>query len=174
MTSTDRARRHLLQMSVVMLLAFWIMSGSESVQALEECDYDTVCEPSLGENCEFCSDCDCECGDNYCSPDAPFDETCFTCPEDCEQDCECGDSYCSYPAEGGNQGWPTCAMSGNPECETCTVDCWDCQVPWSCDTGVCEDGVCVECEDEYDCVEFGSSCGIGFAECVAGTCECYI
>jgi hypothetical protein len=160
---------------MLMFLALWITRGSERVHALEECDYDQECEPSQGENCEFCSDCTCSCGDNYCSEYEPHDETCVTCPEDCESLCICGDGWCDWPAEGGvGPTWPTCQMSGNPECTTCTVDCWECQWAWSCDTGVCRDGICIECESIYDCSEFAASCNFGLAECVAGTCECFI
>lgn len=174
-TLTRRGRMHLLRGSVLMFLALWITGGGEPVRAMTSCDYDTTCEPSLGENCEFCSDCSCSCGDNYCSPGEPYQENCFTCPEDCEEMCICGDGYCVWPAEGGFYTWPTCAMSGNPECTTCGVDCWDCQYWYDCNSNVCQDGACVQCQSYNDCWDFGVSfCAPNDWACEVGECICVL
>jgi hypothetical protein len=171
---THHRRTQLLRVSVLMTLALWIAYGSERIRAMDECDFNQICEPQYGENCEFCSDCSCSCGDNYCSEYEPYNETCVTCPEDCETLCICGDGWCDYPAEGGYITWPTCTMSGNPECQTCGVDCWDCQIATDCYTGYCDDWACQYCNDNDDCQEYGELECDDHADCVGGFCMCFI
>jgi hypothetical protein len=92
----------------------------------------TVCDGD--ETCDSCPlDCDCGavCGTNGCEPG----ENTFNCPEDCGAPF-CGDGYC-LP----NQG---------ESCETCDLDCGICTV---CGDGVCEGNeTSATCPD--DCTGF--------------------
>jgi len=88
-----RAPYQLLRVSVLLVLALWVTSGSESVRADFDCDNNDECESENGENCSNCpNDCSCECGDDYCYTEGgPNNETCQSCPEDCYDLCVCGD-----------------------------------------------------------------------------------
>jgi hypothetical protein len=174
-------RTQLLRASMLMLVALWITGGSEQVAATMECDVDQECE--AGENCQNCpSDCGCFCGDNVCYTEGdPQTEECETCPEDCESECVCGDGYCDFPAEGGNIAWATCEQSGNPECQTCTMDCWDCKDALDCDLfdpgTVCSAGLCEACEYSSQCWDYEYwFCAPAEAYCDENDkrCKCYI
>ena len=169
-------RKHLLRASFLMLVGLWFAGGTERISAAMDCNVNETCE--AGENCVNCpSDCECFCGDNVCYGEEYQDEQCWSCPEDCESLCNCGDGNCDFPAEGGNIAWATCEQSGNPECTTCMIDCWDCKDNFDCflmDLFVCNGGLCEECQDYGDCEEWASWECFGEAECDFGRCRCLL
>ena len=142
-------------------VGFWLLQGPDAVAA--SCNFNSACEPGLGEEYLTCTDCGC--GDGFCHAG----ETCQVCPDDCYSDCNCGDLICNYPAEGSGEGSALeCAYSplGN-NCSYCGVDCppacnyqycdWSGSNGPSCDSDTGECGACQDvgwCPDsiQYDCI----------------------
>ena len=147
--------RRLFRFGLVVVVGLWwtgttaepVEAGAAPTACFSE---NSICERTEGENCQNCpQDCDCECGDEVCSGQAPYNETCNGCEEDCA--CYCGDSQCSWPAEGGGPGSGT-ECEGEPGCDFCPEDCDGCS-PAFCYPEVCSSTgeACEACTSSSQC-----------------------